>query len=266
MNKLIIATLTIAAVSAVQGTTTNQLDAAARRAHIQETMRQGNMRANGGYVRKAGSAKGRFVVLNAQKLVGEAAIRPVLESIDKRVMVDVALKPAEGITVDNAGGRIAAAGGTLGVALVDDPSLPSLLTAPESGWSVVNVRKLSEGTTNAAVVASRTRKEILRSFAFVSGCAYATMGDYVMRDVAKPGDLDSLQKEEFGAELMNKIRGGSSSLYGLTPWYQTTYRKACQEGWAPAPTNKYQKAIWDKVHAMPAEPIKIKPETKKVTE
>ena len=54
--------------------------------------------------------------------------------------------------------------------------------------------------------------------------------------------------------------------YGITPWYQTTYHKAVEEGWAPAPTNEYQKAIWDKVHAMPTAPIKIKPETKKVRE
>ena len=47
------------------------------------------------------------------------------------------------------------------------------------------------------------------------------------------------------------------------PGKRSVYRKACEEGWAPAPTNDVQKAIWDKVHAMPTEPIKIKPETKK---
>ncbi len=51
---------------------------------------------------------------------------------------------------------------------------------------------------------------------------------------------------------------------GGKPQSRTTYRKACEEGWAPAPTNDVQKAIWDKVHEMPTEPIKIKPETKKV--
>ena len=34
----------------------------------------------------------------------------------------------------------------------------------------------------------------------------------------------------------------------------------------PAPTNDVQKAIWDEIHAMPTEPIKIKPETKKVSD
>jgi hypothetical protein len=50
---------------------------------------------------------------------------------------------------------------------------------------------------------------------------------------------------------------------GVLPAQRATYLKACEEGWAPAPTNDVQKAIWDKVHAMPTEPIKIKPETKK---
>ena len=50
---------------------------------------------------------------------------------------------------------------------------------------------------------------------------------------------------------------------GVKPYRLTTYRKACEEGWANPPTNDVQKAIWDKVHAMPTEPIKIKPETKK---
>ena len=36
-----------------------------------------------------------------------------------------------------------------------------------------------------------------------------------------------------------------------------TYRQACQEGWAPAPKNDEQKAIWNQVHAIPDKPIKI---------
>jgi len=30
------------------------------------------------------------------------------------------------------------------------------------------------------------------------------------------------------------------------------YRKACEEGWAPMPTNAIQKAIWDEVKAKKA--------------
>ena len=42
-----------------------------------------------------------------------------------------------------------------------------------------------------------------------------------------------------------------------------TYRQACQEGWAPAPKNDEQKAIWNQVHAIPDKPIKIEFDPKK---
>jgi len=45
---------------------------------------------------------------------------------------------------------------------------------------------------------------------------------------------------------------------GMSQEQRATYRHACEQGWAPAPTNDYQKAIWNEVHEMPTEPIKIK--------
>ena len=42
-----------------------------------------------------------------------------------------------------------------------------------------------------------------------------------------------------------------------------TYKEACEEGWAPAPTNEIQKAIWDKVRATPKNPMKIEFDPKK---
>ena len=58
----------------------------------------------------------------------------------------------------------------------------------------------------------------------------------------------------------------NAAAYGMTPLTIASYRTACRNGWAPAPTNDIQKAIWDEIHAMPTEPLKIKPETKKVRE
>ena len=58
-------------------------------------------------------------------------------------------------------------------------------------------------------------------------------------------------------------RAQAQATQGVTVRATTNYKTACREGWAPAPTNDVQKAIWDKVHAMPTEPIKIKPEEKK---
>ena len=37
-----------------------------------------------------------------------------------------------------------------------------------------------------------------------------------------------------------------------------SYRTACQQGWAPAPTNDAQRTIWQEVHQIPDKPITIK--------
>ena len=55
----------------------------------------------------------------------------------------------------------------------------------------------------------------------------------------------------------------NAKLMGVAVRRRVSYRKACQEGWAPAPTNDIQKAIWDKVHAVPATPMKIEFDPKK---
>ena len=222
-------------------------------------------RSGGGIVRKEGSAKGAFAVRDAQTKVGEDGIRPALEYIDGKLAARTVYARASGLSTASIAERIREAGGTMGVGLVDDASLPSLIVAPETGWAVVNVSKLDERCHGPGTLASRVRKEILRSLAFVTGCAYATMADPLMRDVTRPGDVDALQSEEFGFELINRF-ASSAPLYGLKPWYCTTYKRACEEGWAPAPTNDVQRAIWEKVHELPAAPIKIKPETRKVAE
>ena len=79
-----------------------------------------------------------------------------------------------------------------------------------------------------------------------------------MRDVTKPSDLDALSAESYGVETLNKL-AQSMPLYGLKPYHRSTYRKACEEGWAPAPTNDVQRKIWNEVRTLPDQPIEIKP-------
>lgn len=49
----------------------------------------------------------------------------------------------------------------------------------------------------------------------------------------------------------------------VRPYRVAKYSEACQEGWAPPPTNEFQKAIWDKVHAIPDKPMTIEFDPKK---
>ena len=45
--------------------------------------------------------------------------------------------------------------------------------------------------------------------------------------------------------------------FGVKKEAKIPYRVAAQQGWAPAPTNDIQKAVWDEVHAIPKKPVKI---------
>ena len=51
--------------------------------------------------------------------------------------------------------------------------------------------------------------------------------------------------------------------FGITRERRVPYRVAVQEGWAAQPTNDYQKAIWQEIHAIPDKPITIEFDPKK---
>ena len=225
------------------------------REHIRETMGRVKYNRTGGIVRKDGSAKGQFVLINAQKDIPRSAIADALATIDRQVKIQVKIVDVENIKIGSIGEEIAIANGGGGVAVVSDAELPAIIAAPEDGWGIVNVARLKD--SDESKFYSRTRKEILRAFALAAGAMYAAQGDFVLQPVRKPTDLDNLQREEFGAIILN-IFPLSLPYLGITPWQQATYVKACEQGWAPAPTNEVQQAIWDKVHEMPSEPIKIK--------
>ena len=220
-------------------------------------------RKSGGTVRKANSAKGAVVVINAQDKVGRGDIDAAIKHIDETIHPILEYKEAKDVKVANPKDDIKRLGGTVGVVIADVADSPALAVAPEEGWAVVNVRPLAVDAPAADVLAARVRKEILRGFALAGGCSFMARGQIVVREgVHTAKDIDAIPDEEYGVDVQVAL-GRLLPSYGVIPWTQTTYRKACEQGWAPAPTNDVQKAIWDKVHAMPTEPIKIKPEEKK---
>ena len=223
-------------------------------------------RRHGGYIRKAGSAYGKVVFLNAQKRVPADALNLAFKEIEDNIHPIWSLESVESVKLANPKDDIAKHGGNIGVVLAESADLPMLVLAPEEGWSIVNVTAVAADEKDEKKVASRVRKELLRAFALTGGCTFMARGAIVLNGTIRtPKDLDMIPEESYGVDALLTL-GQQLPNYGVMPWYQTTYKKACREGWAPAPTNEYQKAIWDKVHEMPTAPIKIKPETKKVTE
>ncbi len=83
-----------------------------------------------------------------------------------------------------------------------------------------------------------------------------------MHTVTTAADLDSLFSERYTFDF---VQGMSKHLpnLGIKQFTRTIYKKACEEGWAPAPTNDYQKAVWEQVKADkergPTSPITIPP-------
>ena len=221
-------------------------------------------RRTGGTIRKPGSAQGTVLFLNSQSRVSLDAMKQTFKEIDENIHPMFKVVSVNSINLLNPKTDILKHGGTVGVAIVDSTDLPALLVAPEDGWAIVNVARLAEGAGSEDVIANRTTKELLRAFALSCGCSFMSRTQIVLRDdVRSPKDLDSQSIEpSYGVEAQMTL-ARLLPTYGLMPWKQTTYKKACQEGWAPAPTNDIQKAIWDKVHAVPAKPMKIEFDPKK---
>ena len=166
---------------------------------------------------------------------------------------------AEIVAVEPADGRTGAR-----VELVEDDS-PTLLVAPEDFWSRINVSRLTVDKPDVKLLRRRLVKEFWRAFAMALGAANSNYQPCLMRTISSLNDLDSDDTLVPCPEPFDKMQRTGEKI-GLSHPRRVSYKRACEEGWAPAPTNDVQKAIWDKVHELPTEPIKIKPETKKVTE
>lgn len=148
------------------------------------------------------------------------------------------------------------------VFVIDNPEYPMSLVSIETRAGLVNVAALATDNPNPALLTRRTCKMIGRISMLASGGAESANPTSDLQPVTTLKELD--MNEGQGDEvyvLMGVIAGMAKA--GVTAERRMTYLQACKAGIAPAPTNDVQKAIWDKVHALPSEPIKIKPEEKK---
>lgn len=149
------------------------------------------------------------------------------------------------------------------IELVESDAFGRMVVYPEDFKAQVNVKALAADAPSAEVLATRLKTELARAALFVLGSGSVSYKCLTM-PVRSLAELDKLEKATPGAETFSHL--GAARALGVAPLQYTSYEVACQEGWAPAPTNDIQKAVWDKVHQMPTAPLKIKPETKKVAE
>ena len=217
----------------------------------------------GGMLEKPNSSKGRIVFINTQNEMPAANIHLAVKSLaDILAKYPVEIAGASPAKASELKERFKA---DVAVIIAAEADAPGLLAAPDEGWAVVNVRPLARNLKTEAAKAkfyeARCRKEIMRGFVCAAGGVGSSFPGNIM-NVVKVEDLDLC--EEFVPFDKVGIVKQHLKANGVIPSRFATYRTACREGWAPAPTNDVQKAIWDKVHAMPTAPITIRPETRKV--
>ena len=152
--------------------------------------------------------------------------------------------------------------------VVNDPKLPVVLSAVEDGWGVLNVAPLVADNPDEKKRDERVTKEINRLFGFLHGCYDASMMPGCVMKPAFGGGVktvDAVSCVQFSPESVNKITSFLRGA-GYRPAKRGSYYDACEEGWAPAPTNDVQRAIWSQISSDkergPSKPLTIAPPKK----
>ena len=202
----------------------------------------------GGRIERANTGYGLVQILNRQSRVEPKALERAIELIRNDVSVRFVIVTAP----TNA---------QITVEVVDDAaSARPLAVYPDELRSVVNVAPLAADGPDAAKLSERLVKETIRAFAYVGGITGGGKG--TLMDVMT--GLDRLDQAVLGIPGDYVMRcNGFLRRAGVKPYFVTTYRNACEEGWAPNPSDVWQKAIWDEIHQKPTKGLKIKYDPKK---
>ena len=99
----------------------------------------------------------------------------------------------------------------------------------------------------------------MRAFALVCGSGTSQYSGNIL-NATSIQDLDSANPDTMIYDMVLRCNKYLASI-GITPSQKASYKTACEEGWAPAPTNDVQKAIWERTKAekdkKPSNPIKV---------
>ena len=143
------------------------------------------------------------------------------------------------------------------VVIVNDPSKSDFYRAsPEGRWAVLNVSPLKADNPAQERLEERLAKVYWHAVVRALGGGYAAVKPSVMTPFNDLKTLDAIPTTKPSPDVVNLLID-TGALYGIKTITIASYRTACKQGWAPAPTNDVQKAIWDETRQLPTKPIKI---------
>lgn len=213
-------------------------------------------RQTGGLVRRPGTGAGRFVFVNAQGCRHGDLLAESAALLERDLAVEIVVTNG---TFSLARPRVF---GEATLYFVRDEALPTLLAAPEDRWVAVNTAHLGGADVKPAFLHARTKKEISRGLALLGGAFRSQFERTVTDCVTEPRQLDRIAEAALPFDVCVRIQSYVKGL-GIRPYGRATYLDACYEGWAPQPTNEFQRAIWNKVHKIPDRPLTIEYDPKK---
>ena len=214
---------------------------------------------SGGIVEKPYSGN-YFRIVNAQNTVTNEAIRefvlkmrmetllPFESRIGEPVNVEVGKTIAEQLIKEN---RVGA-----GIVIVDDVSRNTHIESEEGRWAVLNISPLKADAPNVRTLETRCAKMLWRAAARALGVGYVAHDASVLKPFSTLAELDANREMKPSPDGSNAMLQNAAG-YGITPLTIASYRTACRNGWAPAPTNDVQRTIWNQVHQIPDKPITI---------
>ena len=210
----------------------------------------------GGHVINKGTMKGKFIFINTQTAIPEEPLRETAKSMADFLLSDFSLQHSDTpVSFVDATKTIKASGATAGVVIGKDAAMPALTIVPDSLCAYINVTPL-EG--DAKLSPRRVRLEMWRALGYLYGIDFEGCMLHPVKTIDELDELPNALSQEALYHITHTLEQS-----GITPSTRATYRTACKEGWAPAPTNDVQQAIWNEFHELPSKPITIEFDPKK---
>lgn len=252
MKKIIISTLSIAIAALIS---------ASAQGRTTRTRPDAYSKPSGGIVEKPYSGN-YFRIVNSQRAVKNDAIREFALKMKLETLLPFESTLGEPVSSVEDGKRIAEelikmdrVGAA--IVIVDDPERNSYIESLEDRWAILNISTLKTDTPDEKTLETRSGKMLWRAAARALGVGYvAHDAASVLKPFSTLAELDANREMKPSPDGSNAMLQNASS-YGITPLTIASYRTACRNGWAPAPTNDVQKAIWDETRQLPTKPITI---------
>lgn len=199
---------------------------------------------------------------NAQNLVSDEILSATAAEMSHSMRLNIAVSPLKSDTATPASLLDKDTAAVVIIKASGDSSSSAMIVAPEDAWAILDVSALAKDKPNSKLLSERIRKELWRTTSIMLGASDSTYQPCLLSPVHSLADLDALRAKQICPEPLGAIQANAEALGCGVPVY-TSYRQACLEGWAPAPTNDIQRAIYEQIKAeqseKPSNPIRILP-------